>query len=82
MRKLLIVGAVAAAPAMLVLSETASACSYGYYGYSPRVYGYYSAPRVYGYTYYAPRWRYYGARTFGFRPWGVRRWGGWGWRRW
>ena len=44
MRKLLLVGLIAAAP-MLVAPSTASAwgCGYGY-GYAPRYYGY-SAPR-------------------------------------
>jgi hypothetical protein len=56
MRKLLLIGVIAAAP-MLVAPNTASAwgCGYGY-GYAPRYFGY-SAPR-YSYGYTAPR--YYG----------------------
>jgi hypothetical protein len=83
MRKLLLVGLVVAAPILVASTETASACGWGYYGYSaPRVYGY-TAPRFYyGYTSYAPR-RFYGARVFGWRAgWGVRRWAWGGWRRW
>jgi hypothetical protein len=80
MRKLLLV---IAAP-MLVVPSSASAWGWGCggYGYAPRYYGY-SAPRYYGYSYYAPRWRFYGARTYGWRAGlGVRRWGWGGRRRW
>ena len=79
MRKLLLVGLVAAAPILVASTETVSACGWGYSGYSsPRYYGY-TAPRYYGYTSYAPR-RFYGARVYGWRAGlGVRR---WGWRRW
>jgi len=74
MRKLLLVGLAVAAP-VLFASSSASACGWGYYGYS--------APRYYGYSYYAPRRYYYGARVFGWRAgWGVRRWAWGGWRRW
>ena len=90
MRKLLLVGLIAAAP-MLVAPNTASAwgCGYGY-GYAPRYFGYsaprysygYTAPRYYGYSYAGPRWRFYGARTYGWRAgWGVRRVGYGGLRR-
>ena len=84
MRKLLLVGLIAAAP-MLVAPSTASAwgCGYGYgYGYG---YGFYYgyAPRYYGYSYAGPRWRFYGARTYGWRAGiGIRRWGWGGRRRW
>ena len=76
MRKLLLVGLVVAAPILVASTESASACGWGYYGYS--------APRYYGYSsYYAPRRYYYGARVFGWRGgWGVRRWAWGGWRRW
>ena len=77
MHKLLVIGAVVAAP-VLFASSGAFAWGCGY-GYAPRyAYGY-SAPRYYGYS-YAPRYRFYGARVFGWRGWGHRRWG-WG-RRW
>jgi hypothetical protein len=78
MRKLLLIGAVVAAP-VLFASSSAFAC-FGYgYGYGPRYYGYSSyAPRYYGYSYYAPR-RFYGARVYGYRAgWGARRWWNWG----
>jgi hypothetical protein len=82
MRKVLLIGAVVAAPVLFASSGAfAWGCGYGYgYGYAPRYYGY-SAPRYYGYSYYAPR-RFYGARVFGWRGWGHRRWAWGGWRRW
>ncbi len=84
MRKLLLVGAVVAAPILFASSAAfAWGCGYGYgYGYAPRYYGYSYAPRYYGYSYYAPRWRFYGPRVYGYRAgWGLRRWGWGGWRR-
>ena len=74
MRKLLLVGLIAAAP-MLVAPSTASAwgCGYGS-GY---------APGYFGYSYASPRWRFYGARAYGWRAGlGIRRWGWGGRRRW
>jgi hypothetical protein len=80
MRKLLLVGLIAAAP-MAFVPSSASAWGCGY-GYAPRYYGY-TAPRYYGYNYSAPRWRFYGARTYGWRAGlGARRWGWGGRRRW
>jgi hypothetical protein len=81
MRKLLLVGAVVAAPVLFASSGAfAWGCGYGYgygYGYAPRYYGY-TAPRFYGYS-YAPRWRFYGPRVYGYRAgWGARRWWNWG----
>ena len=82
MRRVLLVGAIVAAP-VLFASSGASAWGCGY-GYSAPRYSYgYTAPRYYGYSYSGPRWRFYGARTYGWRAGlGVRRWGWGGRRRW
>jgi hypothetical protein len=89
MRKLLLIGLMAAAP-ILVAPTSASAWGwgwghgpryYGYYGYAPRYYYGYRAPRFHGY--FAPRWRYYAPRVYGYRAyWAPRRWVWGGWRRW
>jgi hypothetical protein len=84
MRKVLLIGAVVAAPVLFGSSGAFACFGYGYgYGYGPAYYGYSSyAPRYYRYS-YAPRWRFYGPRAYGYRAGlGVRRVGWRGGRRW
>ena len=69
MRKLLLVGLIAAIP-MLVAPSSASAWGWGWGWGHGRHYG------------YAPRWRFFGPRVYGWRGWGARRWAWGGWRRW
>ena len=85
MRKLLLVGLIAAIP-MLVAPSSASAWGWGHgrhYGYA-RAITMATARRTIATTTRRattatpttlPRWRFFGPRVYGWRGWGARRWG-------